>query len=880
MVNIAATLLKATAERGDKTAFRLQRANDYRALSGRVFTDTALRISRYLADRDVGTGDRVMIAAENSPEWIMAALAVLNRGATIVPVASGATINEIETVLEKAKPKFVLFSETIPAEAALKDIAKNFLSWRSEADQPFDTEVMRLSADSINEAVPEDTAAVLIYTSGTTGNPKAVPLTHKNILTNAADIKIAVRASKRDRLVSVLPLSHMLEFTGGFVSPILFGATITYARSLKGEDIVRALKDTRATIMIGVPLLYEIMMRGLRAKLDQLPPIARKILFASMYVVEEIPVLGRLLFLPVHLALGMRIRFFISGGSRLHPDVYRFFRGVGIPMVQGYGLTETSPVLCATDYRDNDPEFVGRPLNSVELGVFNDRGEKVLVGVEGEIWARGPSVFSGYLEAAQNKDAFQDGWFKTGDLGILDYRNMLRITGRKKDIIVTAAGKNVYPEEIESLVLSSGKFLEVAVFGMKDGDSERVVMAVVPDRAKFPQLPEAEFRREVESVVQGICKVLSDYKWPQRIEVFTEELPKTVTRKIKKHEVRKLVEKRDRAKPEETAALSGAALDQTDALEECIAGAIANIRNIRPEGIKSTDILNRDLGIDSLTFVEIIGAVEKRFSTTIEGVEFAAIATVGDLIGALRPALEKSGKIAKKKKVRFVEFEPIQNLDPLWAWPRRFFNVFLRAGLKIHYRMAAEGIEHVREGGPFVFTPNHTSHFDTLAVMAAIPGRDVHYTFAVAAKDYFFNKTWKAAAARLLINALPFDRKARIEESMERCENVLERGGSLVIFPEGTRSPTGQIQDFKPGVGRLLAGREKVKAVPVYIAGAHDILPKGTKVPRGLGVQLKIYFGEPISFEGVGATPDAYRQIALKLQSEVERLEKLHQGGH
>ena len=877
MSSLAATLLKACAVKGDKIKFRLQRSGDYRAVSGKEFYDNTLRVSKYLAEHKVSAGDRVILVAENSPEWITMALAVLNRGATLVPVAAVATTTEVDAIINKAQPKFILFSEAIAAAESLR--SKNRLaafSWNSESDAPLDEIIKKYSPDSLSETVEENSIAILIYTSGTTGNPKAVPLSHKNILVNAQSVPTVLKVSRRDRLVSVLPLSHMLEFTCGFVSPVLLGAQITYAKSIKGEDIVRALKDTRATIMVGVPLLYEIIARSLRAKLDAMPKILHLPVQYLMGVSEVFPIVGKIFFFPLHLAFGGFLRFFVAGGSRLHPDTFRFFRGIGIRMVQGYGLTETSPVLAITDPNDNDADYVGRALPSVEVGVFSSDGTPAPVGVEGEIWARGPSVFSGYLDASQNAEVFHGEWFRTGDLGIFDYRKMLRITGRKKDIIVTAAGKNIYPEEIESLVLASGRFLEAAALGMKDGNAERVVLVVVPDRSKFPQLAEDTYEKEVVHFTQSLCKSLSDYKWPQRIVVMHEELPKTITRKIKKHELRASIEKSDQSGLVKLEKQAGRTLDLKDGLESTVANAIASIRNINPDQIKSSDILNRDLGIDSLTFVEIIGAVEKKFSTVIDGAGFAEIITVEDLLSSLRTALEKTGKI-KARKVRFVEFEPAENTQPYWAWPRRFLNVFMRAGLKIHYRMTAYGIEHIRDGGPFVFTPNHGSHFDTLAIAASIPGKDVHYTFAVAAKDYFFNKTWKAAVARLLINAIPFDRKMRIDESMARCGSVLEHGGSLIIFPEGTRSPTGQIQDFKPGVGRLLAGREKVRAVPVYISGAHDILPKGSRLPRGTGVHLKVYFGEPISFEEFSASPEAYKEIAQKLQAEVMRLEKLHQ---
>jgi long-chain acyl-CoA synthetase len=221
-------------------------------------------------------------------------------------------------------------------------------------------------------------------------------------------------------------------------------------------------------------------------------------------------------------------------------------------------------------------------------------------------------------------------------------------------------------------------------------------------------------------------------------------------------------------------------------------------------------------------------------------------------------------------KVRFTDFTPRANAALQWRLPRRATNAALRAYLKIRHEMEVEGLENLSSGGPFVFTPNHSSHMDLISLAGSIPSSMVHQVFAVAAKDYFFNRTWKALGARTFVNAIPFDRKGRVQESMARCREALAEGGSLVIFPEGTRSPKGNLLDFKPGVGQLLAGSPNVRAVPVFIDGAYRIMPKGSRRP-GAG-QLRIRYGKPISFVDTPATPEGLRQIAERLHAEVKAL--------
>jgi long-chain acyl-CoA synthetase len=270
--------------------------------------------------------------------------------------------------------------------------------------------------------------------------------------------------------------------------------------------------------------------------------------------------------------------------------------------------------------------------------------------------------------------------------------------------------------------------------------------------------------------------------------------------------------------------------------------------------------------------VELVGLVERKFNTRIEGIDFAAILTVQDLVSALQFAAGTKKRFSFFEHVFFANFAPRVNGRLYWKLPRRIFNAFLRVYLKLKFSLKVEGLEHLQSGGPFVFTPNHSSHFDLLSIAGSVPHRMVHRTFAVAAKDYFFNKTYKAICARAFVNAIPFDRKGRVNESMQQCRDALVEGNSLVIFPEGTRSPTGELLDFKAGVGQLLANSAKAQAVPVYIDGAHQIMPKGSKGP-GKG-NLRVRFGKPVSFRDTAADPEGFRQVAERLRAEVVDLSR------
>jgi long-chain acyl-CoA synthetase len=870
MPTLHGKLLSLLKSRGDRPAFGLQsETGGYRRVSAAAYAEKSLRFSAFLKSRGLQQGDRLALVSENGPEWTMAALAAMNLGVVVVPVASIASPLEISNSIRASNPKLSIISRHIASFRAAEDFLHSenlpYLAWDLQWEDPLHEWIEGRAPLALNKEDNGDDSALLIFTSGTTGHPKGVPLSHNNLLFVSEGSVGTIGASQADRLVSILPLSHVLEFAAGFVAPVLVGAQVTYLKSLKADDLLAALKDNRATIFAAVPLFFEVLQRNLQSKLDKAPfPFAQLFDFFRK-ITLKFPSLGPILFYPVHQALGGHIRFLLAGGSRLQPATFDFFRGLGITLVQGYGLTETSPVLAVSHLGNAGSDHVGTPLKGVEVGIFADDGRRLSVGEEGEIWAKGPGVFRGYLDSAHNEGVFKDGWFCTGDLGRLDEQNLLRITGRKKDIIVTPAGKNVYPEEIETFVMQSGAFQEVCVLGMQDAAGhEKVTMVLVPDRSKFPGKSISEIEKAAAMQASEICRELADYKRPQRIEIRFEELPKTSTRKIKKYEVKKLLA----AGKKEIKEGGGEGLDLNKPLEQTIGEGIESITKIPASSVRLSDSLTKDLGMDSLTLVELLSSVEARFSTKIEGLDFAVVHTVKDLIGALEFAAQSAPK--KNRRVFFTDFHPSANGRLLWRLPRRLINVALRSWLKIRFGLEVEGLENLRGGGPFVFTPNHSSHMDLLSIAGSVPGPMVHDVFAVAAKDYFFNRTWKALAARIFVNAIPFDRKGRVQESMSRCREALDMGASLVIFPEGTRSPDGKLQDFKPGAGQLLAGHPKARAVPVYIDGAYGIMPKGSHSP-GPG-KLKLRYGVPISFQDSAADALALRAIADRLRKEVEAL--------
>ncbi len=509
----------------DCVAFRRRRGEQFQEFSFQLVAELAARVSARLYELGVGPGDRVVISSENRPEWPIAFLAVTSLGAVAVPLDANSPKSELLPLIEDSGAAALILSEKTAELARGTKLAEHWISME-------DYEHLPLLPVSLPEPRPDDLASI-VYTSGTTGQPKGVMLTHGNMIANALAGASCFEIGPADRFLSVLPLHHTFETTGGFLAAHSCGCSITYAESLKSYSLIRDLQETGVTIMLGVPLLYQLFFDGiLRSAEEQ----GKKKLFALLFAVSRFCrdrlglKIGKLLFAPVQKKFGGKIRFFVSGGAALDPELIGNFELLGFTMIQGYGLTESSPVLTACTPHANRAGSVGRPIPGVEIRIAGPE-------TTGEIVATGPNIMRGYYKQPElTAKVLIDGWLYTGDLGYFDRDGFLFITGRSKDLIVTGSGVNVYPEEIETLLNKLPPVKESCVMGvtvaagLRKG-SEEVLAVVVPKEGKT--------EAEVKAAVDGLNRKLTDYKRIARLIVRPAELPKTRILKVKRFELRK-----------------------------------------------------------------------------------------------------------------------------------------------------------------------------------------------------------------------------------------------------------------------------------------------------------------------------------------------------
>ncbi len=533
-------------------------AGDFARASYARLCEDVIRLGAALGRMGVGPGTRVAIIGENRVEWATTYLAAVAGGAVCVPLDPQLKEKELLAIMAKAGAEVVVAAPSCvgkfpPLRAALPKLREVISMAVGDGDVRGWADTLAAGDDAaaqgeyVGRDVKLDDLAVLLFTSGTTGAAKAVMLTHRNLGANVHQVYQALPFDENDVFLSILPLHHTFEATAGMLIPIAGGSTITYARSFKSREIVEDIRDTGVTMMCGVPLLYEKMLAGINRAVADAPFFKRVMFRTFMALTRGVHVLtganvGKVLFAGMRKKAGLdTIRMFISGAAPLKAEVSRAFYYLGLPLLQGYGLTETAPVVSVNPLKRIRFGSSGVIIPEVEVRIHEPDAEGV-----GEVAVRGDNIMVGYYEdAALTGSVLRDGWFYTGDAGWLDRDGYVYITGRIKNVIVTAAGKNVHPEEIEAALGASPVIAEAAVMPMRDGASGREVVGAVvfPDyeylegdaaRDNEP-LSDGYVERRIRDAVNECCRTVADYKRVKVIKIRKEEFPKTTTRKIKKY---------------------------------------------------------------------------------------------------------------------------------------------------------------------------------------------------------------------------------------------------------------------------------------------------------------------------------------------------------
>ncbi|TMD29589.1 MAG: hypothetical protein E6I94_06305 [Chloroflexi bacterium] len=778
------------------------------------------RAARVLVDAGLGPGDRAIIWAVNRPEWGIGFLAVAHAGGVSVPLDARHTNEFAAKVAAQTEAKLVLASRQT-AEGArslgLPIVWIETLPDNARRSEPLSPATVR-----------SDDLAEIVFTSGTTGEPKGAMISHGNLLACAGAMAHVFPFSRDERLLSVLPLSHLYEQVIGLITPLLAGASVVYPVSRQPAVLLRSFRDFRISMLLIVPQGLRLLDRTIERRIDE---SGRRAMFERLHrLARRAPQpVRRLLFRPVLARLGGRLRTIGVGASALDVDLGQRWTEMGLDVLQGYGATEMSPVVSFTRPSDNRLGTVGQAIPGVEIRIAAD----------GEILARGPNRFQGYWRnpAATAAAIDSEGWYHTGDLGELTRDGFLSIRGRKKDMLALPDGQKVYPEDVEAVLATDDRVKDAAVVGWPLGPDLKVHAVLLLDdpAAADPIVWDANLRLAAHQQIRGVTV------WPD------EDFPRTHTLKVRKHEVlARLATLAGAATAGEGAgAGSGAAMGSIaiaragDGSEvDPLVQLIAQTTNLPVAAITSSARLSSDLNLDSLQRVELLGVIEEELGAYIDDDALDPEATVAELdamVEAARGTTHESG---------------------IYGWPLNpavravglGFQVAIMGPLvRVFYRVRTTGAERL-DGleGPVLFIPNHCLHTDNAVILSRLPVGWRWKLSAAAAADTIYGNPIQGVLASVLANAFPLRREGGVRHSLELLGARLDRGFNILLYPEGMLTLGGPMQPFKPGVGLIaIEGATPIVPLKIKINQMSFLDARGSPL-RG---DLEVVFGEPIRFD-------------------------------
>ncbi|MGD9949847.1 MAG: AMP-binding protein [Desulfobulbus sp.] len=755
--------------------------------------------------------ERVLIFSENRPEWISAFYAAWDSDCTVVPVDYQATVDEVFFILNDCRPTVLFCSlerKPILVEALERlDYQPQLLVFEALP------QVEPKKTGSIQAPDPEQTA-LLIYTSGTTGSPKGVMLSFANLLANVEAVTIGTPIySPEDRVLMLLPLHHIFPLLGTLIIPFQIGATVALCPSLLAADIVQTLQQNRITILIGVPRLYSLIMKSIKEKI-----VANKVASLLYRLAAQVnqPRFSRLLFKSVHEKFGGYLKFLVSGGAALDPEVGHQFTVLGFEVLEGYGMTEAAPMITFT-----------RP-GLVHIGSAGTAMSCTTIEIrEGEIVASGKNIMQGYWNRPEETaEVLKDGWLYTGDLGRLDEQGRLFITGRKKEIIVLANGKNINPalieHELESLHTT---IAEIGVF-LKDDLLQAVIrpnLALI--REKGLSNMEDYFRWQV---IDQYNQKASPSKRLHNFTLVECELPRTRLSKLKRFQLPGLVTARE----ERRARIEHPAGEEYQVIREFLETQTS--RTIAPD-----DHLEIDAALDSLDKVSLLVFIKQTFGVEIAEEKLMHIPTLRQL----------SGFIAERKErivVELINWREILREKVDTGLPQTWFTInliknFSNLLFRCYFRFRTEGREHIPDS-PCIIAPNHQSFIDGLLVAAGLKNTVMQRTCFYAKAKHLQNRWLRFLADRN--NVVIMDIHADVRQSIQKMATLLQSGKNVIIFPEGTRTLDGALGEFKKTFA-ILSKELNVPVVPVAIRGAFEALPSGSVLPKPFR-KISVRFQPPI----------------------------------
>ncbi len=797
-------LREAAARHGPRDALLIKPAFRYiRWTYDRLWEDSG-RVATLLQRRGLSKGDQAILWGPNSPHWVLAFFGCLRAGVVLIPLDLRSAPDYVSRVISRTEPKLAFTSRFTPkgdVGLGVPEISFEELEL-SIADLP--------TPDPVT--IHPDDLAEIMFTSGTTGDPKGVMLTHRNLTANIEGISQYISVGSSSRLLSILPLSHMYEQMGGLFFTLHSGASVTYPTSRQPTVLSRTMRERKITTMLMVPQALELLMNGIEREVVRQ---GKERLWKKLLKVAERTPFGlrRHLFRTVHKQFGGKLDLIVSGGAPLDRDLGRKWEMLGIKVLQGYGATEASPVISNHTMVERRPDSTGRPLPNVQ----------VKISEQGEILVKGDNITPGYYNAPEETaKAFQDGWYKTGDLGYFDKDGFLHIQGRVKDMIVLSSGQNVFPQDIQTVLVKHPSVKDAVVIGLPKGTSVEVHAALIlsdPDSAK-----------------QAVDWANSQLAEQQRVRGFTiwpdEDFPRTHTLKVKNQVVIDAI----LSGAEQSAPSSPRPASTPPTGARDLMSIISELSRRDLELVPDTASLGNDLDLDSLGRIELLSAIETELGVYLDESKVSPDTTVRQL-----SSLVEEGS----RRPPMVKF-------PAWGmrWWARMARGFFQQGavfplISLAYGLKVSGSENLAGlTGPVLFASNHHLGLDNPLIFKAVTRRWRRKLAVAAAAELWSNPIWWVLNP-LLGNGFPIARTGPIRPSLENLGSIMDRGWSVLIYPEGVLTVGGPMKPFMQGAG-LVAVEGRVPVVPMRLDVAKFGSP--SRLPLLRRGRVEIRFGPPLTF--------------------------------
>jgi len=779
---------------------------------------------------------KVAIYAENSPAWIAAFYSAIQNNCIAIPIDFLSSTEDVAYIIDDCQPN-LLFISTAMVDAYNKVESKT----KHKPELQIFEEIQK--DDNVEESqwlapADPDTTVAIIYTSGTTGSPKGVMLSYTNIILNIqAVIDAKIYLPEREVLI-LLPLHHVFPLVGSMMVPIYLGSTVVMAPSMQASDLMKTFAENKVGVMIGVPRLYELLYKGIKGKIEK-SFIGRMLLKIVMATGNQ--KFGKIAFKKVHQSFGGHLEYLIAGGAALNKEVGKFYHTLGFNILEGFGMTEAAPMITFP-----------RP-GKVVLGSTGQALPSLAIEIrDGEIVAKGPSIMKGYYNRPEETaEVLKDGWLYTGDLGYLDKDGYLFITGRKKEIIILPNGKNVNPVEVEmKLEGFSPAIKEAGVFLHK----ELIHAIIFPD---FNYLSEngvtdldLYFRDEVISPFNA---EMSSYKRIMQFTLVKSELPRTRLSKLQRFKLADLVERKE-VKEVETKV--------PETSEYCAIKSF--IESQVDMDILPDHHLVFDISMDSLGKLSLIDYIDKSFGIKMNEEQLLKF-----------PSVRKIAEHIHDNKL----FTKTDNQSTTWSGdlkddsdiilPKKSYLLrpavsSVRGIFRLFFKFEGKGMGNIPQG-PCFFAPNHESLLDAFLVLSYLDKLTLKDTFSYAKKDHMEGAVRRYVARRS--NIIIMDLSHDLKKSIQKMAEVVKQGKKILIFPEGTRTRTGELGDFKKTYA-ILSTELNIPVVPVAIKGAYEAMSSGAKKIKW-GEKISIEFLPPVNPDGL--TSDELNRVVKQRIADAKK---------